>query len=153
MIALCAILLFGCSAPTCREWEIQDSLTDIPYFNSGRLILEPDSNYSRLELELVRSKSGIRLYLNLLFLKALPSHENPHQTEITILFSQKEPWIVFPYVLRGGQRLLLPGEVSDCLIEALLNGESFIIEIGRSSIKVIPDNFSSAYEELLQLPI
>lgn len=153
LFALCFIFLFGCSTPTCRQWEMQDVITQTSCFTGGRLILEPDSNYSRLELEIARNRSGIRFYINLLFLEALPDKENPSRTSVEILFDDQDPWIIHPYLLVGGQRLLLPGDVADILIQALLDGKSFNLQIGRSCIRVIPDQFSVVYGRLLALPI
>jgi hypothetical protein len=154
LLALCLLLLLlGCSTPTCREWEIQEIVTQTPSFNGGRLILGPDSDYSHLELELVRSSSGIRFYINLLFLQALPWQDDPTRTCISILFADQEPWIVYPYLLEGSQRLLLPGDVADILVQSLIDDLSFIIQIGRSQISVVPTNFIKAYQRLLDLSI
>lgn len=151
--ALCLIILCSCSAPKCREWEIQENLTQVPTFNAGRLILTPDTNYSHLELELVRNSSGLRFYLNLLLMEAHPMREDPTRTKAEILSENDEPELIYPYLLEGGQRLMLPGDSADTLIQRLLEDNSFIIKIGRSQITVIPDNFSKTYEKLLSLPI
>lgn len=153
LMALCLITLLGCSSPTCRQWEIQEILTKTPRFNAGRLLLAPDSDYSHLEMELVRNRSGIRFYLNLLFLQAPPYEDNPAYTTLEILFEGQEPWVVYPYLFAGGQRLLLPGDVADCLIQALLDNISFTIRIGRSQLSVVPTHFATLYERLLALPI
>lgn len=154
LLALCLIfLLFGCSTPACRGWEIQEIITQTSSFNGGRLILGPDSDYSHLELELVRNSSGIRFYINLLFLQAFPDKEDPSRTCISILFEDQEPWIVYPYLLEGGQRLLLPGDVADILVQSLIDDCFFTIQIGRSQISVVSVNFVKAYKRLLDLSI
>lgn len=150
--ALCLVSLCGCST-SCRQWEIQQILTKTPCFNGGRLLLAPDSEYSRIELEIIRNRSGIRFYINLLFLEAPPCPEDKTRTSLNVLFQDQEPWIIYPYLFTGGQRLLLPGDAADVLIQALLDEESFDVEIGRSRIKVIPDNFSIVYTNFLSLPI
>jgi hypothetical protein len=152
-IALCFIFLIGCSSQTCRQWEIDEIITKTPCFNGGRLILEPDSNCSNLEIELVRNSSGIRFYVNLLFLKAFPWPEDPARTTLSIQFEGQEAWIIHPYVLEGGQRLLIPGDVADTLVQSLLDGFCFTIQIGRSQISVVPDKFIELYKRLLDLPI
>ncbi len=151
--ALCLTLLLpGCSTP-CREWEIQEIITQTPCFNGGRLILSPDSDYSHLELELARHSSGIRFYINLLFLQAPPWREDPTRTCISILFEDQEPWIVYPYLLEGGQRLLLPEDIADILVQSLINDRCFTIQLGRSQISAISTNFIKVYKRLLNLPI
>jgi hypothetical protein len=150
-LALCLILHFACTPPHCRKWEIQDIANKIPCFNGGRLILGPDSDYSHLELEIIRNRSGIRFYINLLFLYAPPLQEDPSKTRVEILFEGQEPWIIYPNLLAGGQKLMLQEDVAEILIQAMRDQSSFILKIGRNQIKVIPDNFSIAYEQLLAL--
>lgn len=144
--ALCLLLLASCS-PAPRQWESQEIATQSSCFNGDRLLLGPDTNYSHSELELLRSPSGTRLYINLLFLGARPCQENPERTEVQVSFDEGEPLIIYPFLLAGGQRLLFSGEDADFLIQSLLDGKSFTIQIGRSSLKVIPDNFSKLYED------
>lgn len=153
ILALCLIFLIGCSSPSCHQWELQEIITHIPCFNGGRLILGAGLNDSNLELELVRNRSGIRFYLDLLFLQAAPWSDDPTRTRIEVIFEEQEPWVVYPYLLEGGQRLLLPGDLADVLVQALLDGYEFRIQIGRSHVQVIPENFSAAYANLLSIPI
>ena len=134
-IALCIFLLSSCSKQICRQWEFQEVLTKRPCFNSGRIILGPDTNTSNLELELVRNQSGLRLYINLLLFQASPLRENPNLTKVDILFDDQEVWTVYPNVLEGGQRiLLLLPDGTEQLMHALSEGRSFTIKIGRSQL-------------------
>ncbi len=146
-------LLVGCSGETLRQWQFEEVATNRLAFNGGKLSLPPDSDFSNLELELVRSASGTRFYLNLFTLRAPPLREEPNRTTVVIEFEQQEPWVVHPYLMEGGQKLLLPGEVSDYLIEALLEGIPFKIQIGRSSIQAISEGFQEGYQSLLDLPL
>ncbi len=152
LLALCLICLIGCST-SCRQWEIQEILTKNPCFSNGRLLLGPESDISHLELEITRNRSGIRFYVNLLFLQAPPCPQDTTRTALQIIFEDQEPWTIYPYLFEGGQRLLLPGDVADSLIQALLEERSFTIQIGRNHLLVIPDNFALVYEHLLALPI
>lgn len=151
--ALCFLFLVGCSHPICHEWILQEIVTKTPCFNGGRLILEADSDYSYLELELIRNRSGTYFYLNLLFLQALPCSEDPTRTRIEVTFENQEPLILYPHLLEGGQRILLPSEIADNLIQALLEDCSFTIQIGRSQIHVASYNFQEVYSKLLALPL
>lgn len=153
LVALCIFFCSGCSTPACRQWELQEILTKRPCFNGGRLILGPDSNVSQLEMELIRNPSGIRFYITLLCLEALPLKEDPSLTKVEIVFENEESLTIYPYLLEGGQRLLLPPAVAEQLIQALTDDRSFIVRIGRSQLTAIPDNFSTGYEKLLAIPI
>ena len=152
-LALCLIVLLSCSVPSRHQWEFQEIVTAFPRFNGGKAILGPSSSHSHLEIEIQRNSSGLRFYVNLLFLQALPKLDDPSRTSLEILFENQEPWIIDAYLLAGGQRLLLPGEVADVLIQNLLNESSFILKMGRSQIEVLPDHFLSAYTRLLNVPI
>lgn len=101
---------------------------------------------------MVRTSSGTRLYLNILFLKAPPCKEDPSRTTIEVIF-ENETRPLQPTILQGGQRLLLDGEEANLLIQTLLDGHSFHIKIGRHTLSIIPDRFETCYDELMSLPI
>ncbi len=152
-LLLVLLSVCSCSSSVCRQWEIQKVLTKHPCYNAGRLLWGPHSNFTYLELELARSRTGLRFYVNLLFLQARPCQEDSERTCLEILYDNQESWVVYPYLFEGGQRLLLPGEVADVLIQALLNGRSFTVRLGRNCLEILPANFASLYETLLSLPI
>lgn len=152
-LILCFFSLGGCKTPACRQWELNVIKTRTACFNGGRLLLGPDSDYSHLELELVRTSSGIRFYIDLLLLQASPWKEDTTRTTMTIQFEEQEPWIIHPYLFKGGQRLLIPADEADFLVQSLIDGFSFTIQIGRSQISVIPNQFVECYKRLLDLPI
>lgn len=152
LIVLIATLA-SCSKESSHQWQFEEVRTRRPEFNGGRLVLAPDTDYSNLELEIVRSSSGIRFYVNLLLFQAFPRPLDPATTTLTIQFEEQEPWVIHPYLFEGGQRLLLPGEIADTLVEALLEGQSFTVQIGRSQVKVTPTHFSEDYKALLDIPI
>ena len=128
-------------------------LTKHPCYNAGRLLWHPNSDFSYLELEIARSRTGLRFYVNLLFLQAPPCEEDPERTRLEILFDNQESWVVYPYLFEGGQRLLLPGEIANVLIQTLLDERPFTVRLGRNSLDILPANFASLYETLLSLPI
>lgn len=152
VLALCIIFLTGCTSSKCRQWELQE-IGSKPRFNGGRIILDPDTEFSYLELELIRNASGLYFYINLLFLEAQPWKEDPARTSITIQFEDRDPWIVHPYLLAGGQKILLPGNIADLLIQTLLDEQTFSIIMGRSQIQVPSTNFLKSLESLLELSI
>lgn len=154
LLALCLILLGACSSPSCREWGIQINTTRCPQFNSGRLFLNPESDQSYIELEIVRSSSGLRMYINILFLRAMPYPDDPTRTKVEIFFEEEEdPWLIYPYIFEGGQRLLIPKDVSDYLIQVLQQDRSFTLKIGRFETSVVSAAFSKVYLELMNLSI
>ena len=150
-MALCLIIFFtGCSSKACREWAFIDMLTSHACYNSGKLILEPENSYSYLQMEIIRNHSGTRMYLNILLMQALPCDDNPKMTKVEITLPD-ETLTVYANLLEGGQRILIPGEVADILIQTLLEGQSFTVKTGSKKIVIIPDHFQESYEKLLAI--
>lgn len=151
--AFIALLLFltGC-APYCREWVLDSYISKNPRFASARVYLPPSSPSDHLELELCRSASGYRLYLNILLFAARPLEEDSQKTEIEISTLEKS-WTAYPYILLGGQRLFIPSETADELIQLLLEGISFTIKIGRLETEISPSNFRELYIDLKNFDI
>lgn len=151
LVVICLIfLIVGCSPPSCRAWVIEEIKTRTPCFNSARLLLAPDGPNSHLELEIVGNQSGVRVYLNILFLKAPFTCQKSQSTTIKVCFEDREPWEISVYLLKGQQRLLFPQEIQEVLIQALLEGETFTLMLGNSSILVISDQFSALYDTFLR---
>lgn len=151
-IVLWLLCLVGCSE-SCREWYLMDTVTAYPCFNSGCLILGPDNECSKLNLEICRSRSGVRIYLDVLLLKAPLVEDDPSRAILELLLEGEEPLTFYPYILDGSQRLLFTDEVSNYIIELLLAEQTFVIQAGRDKITVIPDNFAENYQELMDLEI
>lgn len=152
---LCFFILVGCSKEEPRQWGVEEIITKRPRFNGGKLYLPPDTDITNLEIEFLRTPSGIRFYANLMSFTAPPWKEDPTRTTMTITFEneEQEPITVHPYILQGGQRLLFPGDVADTLVQALLDERPFQIKIGRSEINVVTTNFEKSYTKLLKILI
>ncbi len=153
LITLVLFCLIACASPTCRQWVLED-LTDIdPCFNSGRMVLYPESTICYLELELDRSRTGLRMYINILLFQAPPYPLDPNLAEVNILIEGEERMTIYPHVLNGGQRLLLPSDISAYFIKLLLADCSFKIQIGRQETEIVPTNFKNLYKKILNIPI
>lgn len=143
------LALTSCTKKTEREWGLQTNVTACPRYNAGRIYLEPEKEYDYLEIEIIRSQTGIRFYINVLFLQAQPCVEDATKTKIEVIFEdEEEPWIVYGRILKGGQRILLPSDVTDYLIQSLLTGHSFDIHLGQYRIRAISNAFEKHYHEL-----
>jgi hypothetical protein len=153
LTALCFItFLTGCHSPGCREWIFLNAKTANPCFNSGKLILEPENSYSHLEMEMTRNHSGIRMYLNILLMQAVPCPDNMKATLVEIILPN-ETLTIYADLLAGGQRLLIPEQIAGILIETLLDGQSFTVKVGLKKVVIIPNNFEESYFKLLALEI
>lgn len=152
-LVLWILFLSCCSNPLPRQWTIESSLTKYPRFNSGMMLLEADSDISYIDLQIIRSISGLNMYINILLLKTPPLPEDSKRTTLELLVEGQDPYLFHPYILNGEQKLLVPNEVADYIIQLLLEDQTVVIKAGRFIITVIPDNFQEAYEELMTMPI
>ena len=152
VLALCMIGFFtGCST-TCRQWNYMEMITSFPSYNSGRMSLEQESLYSYLEVELIRTRSGVRMYLNVLLMQAKPCEDNQLMTPLEIVLPD-QTLTVAADLFQGGQHILIPQDITDLLVQNLLDGQFFTIKLGSKSVSIIPDNFQKSYTKLLAIPI
>lgn len=127
--------------------------TRCPLYNSGRLILNPENDRTYLEVEIVRSSSGLRMYANILFLQASPSEEELDKAKIEIFLEDDNAMVIYADILEGGQRLLFPKDAAEFLIQKLEEEKFFKITIERYQTTIVPSNFSKVYPQLMKMPI
>ena len=148
---LLLVSLSGCRH--CREWIYQDVYTFDARYRSGRLVLEPDSEATPFTLEIVRTRSGVRMYVNALLLP-VPAYEgNSELAELEIILDDGQVLRVYPYRFAGGERLLLPSDVGSYLMELLIHEQCFTIYMKHKKARIIPDSFKKAYFQLMEIPI
>ncbi len=146
LVALFLILFSACTEP-CRQWNYDRIGASCPAYESSRMTLCGSSNAFPLRLVIVHTISGIRMYVDLLGLEAPPDPTDPFKALITITTAE-ETFDVSAFRFEGGQRLLLPSEDADRLIDLLLNDQTFSLAVGSSRSDVIPNGFSAAYSQL-----
>lgn len=152
-IALWCLFLYSCSNPVCRQWIFLDGNVNNPIYNSGRMVLNSNAKTPRLELEIDRGQTGISIYVNV-FLLTVPSlAEDDRRASIDLILEDGEIITFYPYRLEGGQRLLMPSEATEYILDLLMNEVSFSIKLGRNQLDVGPDNFQKSYEALMKIPI
>ncbi len=160
------VAICSCSKTTVSQWQLESIITRRPCFNSGRILFAPQTDVPHIELEIVRSQSGMRFYINLILLSAKPCDNHPavdynvnYKTDdckyahVNIVFANEEKWDVYPRLLAGWQRLLLADEVSEALISRLCAGDSFNIYVNDYQIAIVAEDFVQSYEALLAIPI
>lgn len=140
-------IFYSCS-PSCRQWSYDEVCTSCAYYNSKRIILPPDNQFRGLDLEIVRTYSGQRAYLNI-FSLALPKESNdPLKTQICIS-CEMSSYDFYADRLEGGQRLLLSKETEELIISKLLKYKAVTISVGRYRSEIIPRRFCEAYKQLI----
>jgi hypothetical protein len=152
-VGIALFLFFSTCSSTCKQqWMIEKVITDSPCFNSGKLTLSPTDTFCGLELELTRGESGVRMYINVFSLEIKPEHSMQSTALVEVTYqNQKQTFHAFLY--QGGQRLLLPNQARDLIIESLSQNEPVCIAVGRYRSEISPEDFTCKYDALLSLPI
>ncbi len=145
--ALSALFLFLISCTTCHQWNLIETRADSPCFESARLYYAPEVMSCGLELELDCGTSGWRMYVNTFSLAIAPIDKNNPQATVNIEIEDIQ-YQFLADLFKGGQRLLLPDEARDLIIETLLQGMLVKITVGRNSEVFPPKNFAEHYEKM-----
>lgn len=150
-----SILLFlfltGCAASVKEEWQLQQIKAKYSLQNAGRMLFVPSEQKVDFEIELARDHTGIRFYLNFFMVHVRSADPSLSQVEALITFDDEDSRKIYPYLFSGGQRLLFPEDVTEYLVEMLLNGRSFSVRIGNCALTISPANFEKIYAELMKI--
>src|SRR2546423_954343 len=73
----------SCSSPVCRQWQFERNCASCPEYSSNRLFLVPENKSCNLEVEVLRSCSGTRVFLNAYSLEFPFIPDNSDKTEVT----------------------------------------------------------------------
>jgi len=150
LLGSAGLLLTSCASTS--VWQI-DSSQGIPStFNSVRLYLCTSGGCGDLGLELVRTCEGIRLYLNVYGLDIPPSERDSSISMVYISFREQSYTFCADRLL-GGQRLLIPKNVQDDIIEYLQRGQPVFIRVGRYQADIYPEQFLKPFQKMVGAPL
>lgn len=78
-----------------------------------------------------------------------PEHPDyPKKTTVDIVIDG-ESMTVHPYLLKGGQRLLFCDDVTQLVVNALLESKSIDINLGRRTLHLVSANFGAIYSSFV----
>jgi hypothetical protein len=140
---LIIFLVTSCS-PQCNQWKLAVIKADCPPAKYARACLPACNTFNGMEAVLMSSNGTTHFYLNALTL-LFPVYEcdNAH-TEIKIVI-EEENYCFIVDRLQGGQRLLLPEEAKQLIVDALLEFKCVEISTGRYQTTLIYENFQNVY--------
>lgn len=147
-IALFLLIFFSCS-PDLRQWQHSANKGTHADYRSVRLSLEPENDFSGLEIEMLHTSQGIAIYINVFGLELRPESKNPQgYSLISVWIKRNEQSQEFKgFLLQGGHRVLLPKNASHLIIDALHAHEQMEISVAHYSSTIIPDNFVECYKK------
>ncbi|MBA2726576.1 MAG: hypothetical protein H0U49_00180 [Parachlamydiaceae bacterium] len=145
-------LLFANSCASTSAWQTDTSKGTPSSFNSIRLYLCTSGGCGDLGLELVRTCDGIRLYLNVFGLAIPPSETDCSISMVYVSFRERSYTFCADRLL-GGQRLLIPKNVQDDIIEYLQNDQPVFIRVGRYQADIYPEQFLKPFTKMVGAPL
>lgn len=154
VIGIIALLLLGSCANPTSGWYTVPIITKNPSFNSGKMFLEVKSRATQqFEVEIARNPTGLNLYINLLQSVALPLEINPSLTKMVIQLDDQPPLVIYPTLLKGSQRLLIPEDATKLILDHLETGGTLTFTLGRKKGTVTSENFQFSFNELMTIPM
>jgi hypothetical protein len=145
--ALFFCLLFSSCTSPFPQWEYEETATCQPCYRSGRVSLPPKDPLGGLEVEFVRTPSVLRAYLNIYAIQVTSDPQHPGKAEVKLVIEDLSE-NVYADILQGGQRLLLPADATEKIVNALLQDKSIDLSVGRYHSTVDPHNFVGLYNKL-----
>lgn len=139
--------LFSCSR-YCRQWELITIRADCPPVNYAKIYLCPDNEFCEMEIELLCTGYDTQLFLNTTSLIIPPSQNGESLADVIIAIDDIQ-YFVSAERFEGGQRLLLPQEVQQLIIMALIEDREIVITCGRYKTNIISKNFRNIYCKIL----
>ncbi len=146
LLALFLLMNCSCSGPSC-QWQVQTCEGSTTSFSSARMYLAPANEYSGLELELVQTIDGLKMYINVYGLE-IPA-EGPNSQNSRVFISFKDHSYHFSALrFTGGQKLLVPQYVQSEIVEYLQEGQSVHLQVGRYEADIYPDKFVDVFNKM-----
>ncbi len=148
--AVC-IVLFLSSCASKSHWKLSHMHSGNTQFNSSRLCYIASDPLNSIDLELLSTHTALSLFLNVHSHPIAPYKENTKQAYLVLKIAEISiPYIVFRH--EGGHRLLLPIELQEKIIHALLHNQTVYIETSGYLAKFEPQDFSEKYRKMQHPP-
>ena len=101
-----------------------------------------------IEFELVKTHKGEKGYILFHIEKIQGSKQHPDQITATLTSDDNITHTFTASRLRGGQRILLPNEMTSLIISQLNQGHTIQIILENLGLKISPDGFDKAFKNL-----
>lgn len=137
------LLLIASCTPSCRQWQLETACAACPNTPIAKLYLPPEASYCGLEIEFARCGSDVRMYINV-FSVPFPCEVSSVEIKVSI---DDVSFTSDVEVLEGGQRLLVPIDTTNQIIEALANCQTVSIRAGRYSSTLLSCNFADLFKQ------
>ena len=116
-----------------------------PCMDFSKAYLPSCNAFNGMEAELLYDGYNTNFYLNIQTLQFPCSDEDESVANVTIVIGD-QIYSIQSEILKGGQRIRLPLEIQQLIIDSLLEGSEVLISVGRYRATLIPDNFALPIE-------
>ena len=142
------LFLSLCACSSHSHWTADQVHSEKKEFSSTKLSYLSSDSIHGIDVELLKIAERLNVYLNVHSLPVPPHQGNP-KSALLKLEIDGEPVRCEAYRLEGGQRFLLPEEMTKILIESLNNHKdvTLILHGYHSTIKA--EDFSEKFKQLL----
>lgn len=144
-------LLQACSKQA-PEWMLISSHSSEPYFVSSRLYFQPENIFREPGFEIICDSmrgSRSRFFINVYGCPVRTTSESPNTAEVILTIDGYSETFM-AHVFQGNQRLLLPDEISDKIIQGLLNRHSVSLKFDNYHGELTQYGFVKKYNRLLK---
>ncbi len=145
-LILLLFLLSSCYKPS--PWAFRQIRSEETSFNSTKLTYASCDSVNEIDLEFLHHQDLVRAYLNVHSRPVPPSNEDP-KGALVIIKAGTEEWRFMAYRLEGGQRLLLPQEATDLLVDLLKNLKKVTLSMSGYRTTIDPEDFPHKFDTLL----
>lgn len=144
------LFLLGSCEPQ-HAWNVAHLQAEKECYNSSRLSYRVHDMVNEVAVEMVCSLGQLNTYL-VVYSQTIPPYKgNPKEAYVRMKTSQATIEGV-GYRHDGGQRIALPSDLQQFLIDSLLQGEMTTLALDGYSANLTPDHFAQRYKELQVQP-
>jgi len=145
LVLLALLLLSGCRSDT--SWTVDHVASGRSRFNSTKLTYTAADPINGLDLEFLKTREHLYVYLNVHSVPIPPLKTDPHHSFVYITVDTERHR--FEAVRReGGQRLLLPEDAINLIISSLNQQLPVEIAVSGYSSLISPSDFSKKYKKI-----
>jgi hypothetical protein len=142
---LLLLSFFSCAAKS--QWEVSHIKGGSAEFNSSRLAYHSEDRVNGIDLEFLKTKDSLNLYLHV-HSRPIPCfQDSPKKAKVTVQAEDKS-YTFSALRHEGGQRLLLPSSIQEIIIETLKNGMPVVIHLEGYDVSIEPACFSDFFYKL-----
>ncbi len=144
------LLLCGCESSSL--WHVSHQKGSEKKFDSARLSYPVRDRVNEVAVEMVYSKKSLRTYLEI-HSQTIPPYQGNPQHALVKVKTPEHTCQGIAHRHQGGQRVTLPTDLQEVLVEALMKNSPVTIELMGYSTTLQPDNFALFYQELQKSPL